>query len=125
MIKIAIPVNKNNHVDGHFGHCEAYKVITLGKNNEIENSEIMESPKGCGCKSNIAKTLADNGVSVMLAGGIGTGAVNKLNEAGIEVVRGCSGDVEELAKKYANGEITDNGSNCNHHEHRHESCDHH
>ena len=132
-MKLAIPVNKNNHVDGHFGHCEAYKVVTINENNEIIDSEIVESPKGCGCKSDIAHTLADNGVSVMLAGGIGAGAVNKLNGAGIEVIRGCSGDVEELVKKYVVGEINDNGSNCNHHDHHHShghdhhhsSCNHH
>lgn len=116
-MKLAIPVNKNNEVDGHFGHCEMYKVITLNEKNEITHSETVDSPKGCGCKSNIAQTLAEKGVSVMLAGGIGAGAVNKLGSAGIEVVRGCTGNVDELAVQFSEGKIKDNGSNCNHHHH--------
>lgn len=126
-MKIAIPVNKNNEVDGHFGHCEFYKIITFDSNKQVENAEIVESPQGCGCKSDIAFTLADSGVTIMLAGGIGNGAVNKLNSAGIEVIRGCSGNVDVLAENYAAGKITDSGSNCNHHEHNHkhgESCNH-
>ncbi|HHT23512.1 MAG TPA: dinitrogenase iron-molybdenum cofactor biosynthesis protein [Bacteroidales bacterium] len=120
-MKVAIPVNKNNGVDGHFGHCEMYKVITLNENNEIINTEIVDSPQGCGCKSNIAQTLASQGVKVMLAGGIGVGAVNKLNVAGIEVIRGCTGNVDQLVADYAAGQITDSGSNCeHHHEHHHE-----
>ena len=116
-MKLAIPVSKNNEVDGHFGHCEMYKVVTLNEKNEITNSEIVDSPKGCGCKSNIAQTLASQGITVMLTGGIGAGAVNKLNSAGIEVIRGCSGNVDTLAVDYASGKITDNGSNCEHHHH--------
>lgn len=126
-MKIAIPVNRNNEVDGHFGHCEFYKVITFDSNKQVVNSEIVESPQGCGCKSDIAYTLANSGVSVMLAGGIGTGAVNKLNGAGIEVVRGCSGNVDKLAETYASGSLMDSGSNCNHdHHHHHDgNCNHH
>ncbi|MDD2244846.1 MAG: NifB/NifX family molybdenum-iron cluster-binding protein [Dysgonamonadaceae bacterium] len=128
-MKLAIPVNKNNEVDGHFGNCDMYTVVTLNDKNEIIDTDTIASSKGCGCKSDIAKMLAAQGVTNMLVGGIGTGAVNKLNEAGIEVVRGCSGNVEELAVNFATGKITDNGSNCehhhnHHHEHHHESCNH-
>ena len=34
----------------------------------------------------------------MLAGGIGGGAINVLNNSGIEVIRGCSGDATEVVK---------------------------
>ncbi|MFA6701519.1 MAG: NifB/NifX family molybdenum-iron cluster-binding protein [Dysgonamonadaceae bacterium] len=126
-MKLAIPVNKNNEVDGHFGHCEMYTVVTLNDKNEIIDTDTITSPKGCGCKSDIAKMLAAQGVANMLVGGIGTGAMNKLNEAGIEVVRGCSGNVEELAVNFASGKIADNGSNCehhHHHEHHNGECEH-
>lgn len=127
-MKIAIPVNNNNEVDGHFGHCNFYKVITFNDDKKIINTEIVESPQGCGCKSDIASTLANKGVTVMLAGGIGNGAVNKLSNAGIEVVRGCTGNVDYLAKTYALGDIIDSGSNCSHdhngHHHNEGSCNH-
>ena len=38
------------------------------------------------------------GVSLMLAGNMGSGAVNVLNSQGIDVVRGCSGNVKAVAE---------------------------
>jgi predicted Fe-Mo cluster-binding NifX family protein len=126
-MKIAVPVTKENLIDGHFGHCESYGVFTISDKNEIAGIKSVESPQGCGCKSDIASVLASDGVSVMLAGGIGGGAINVLNNSGIEVIRGCSGDATEVVKQYLSGLVKDSGSNCHqqegHHEHGH-SCSH-
>ena len=117
-MKIAIPVTKSNKIDNHFGHCEYYSVLTISEEGNITNEEKLDSPQGCGCKSNIAGVLADKGVTVMLAGGIGGGAIHVLNNAGIEVVRGCSGNATETALKYISGNIKDSGVSCIHHEHQ-------
>ena len=90
-MKIAVPVTSDNQIDSHFGHCESYGVFTISDKNEIIEMKNVGSPEGCGCKSDIASVLASDGVSVMLAGGIGGGAINVLNNSGIEVIRGCSG----------------------------------
>jgi predicted Fe-Mo cluster-binding NifX family protein len=97
-MKIAVPVTKENQIDGHFGHCESYGVFTISDKNEIAEKKSVESPQGCGCKSDIASVLASDGVTIMLAGGIGGDAINVLNNSGIEVVRGCSGDATEVVK---------------------------
>lgn len=129
-MKIAVPVTKNQQVDDHFGHCEFYSVFTILDNGEINGVETIPSPQGCGCKSDIASVLAANGVSVMLAGGIGAGAINVLAYHGIEVVRGCSGDAKEVIKLFVQGSIKDSGNSCNMHEiHKngteHHQCNHH
>jgi predicted Fe-Mo cluster-binding NifX family protein len=116
MIKIAVPVTKENQIDSHFGHCESYGVFTISEKNQITGIESVESPQGCGCKSDIASILAADGVTVMLAGGIGGGAINVLNNSGIEVIRGCSGDATEVVKLYLSGSVEDSGSSCNQHE---------
>ncbi len=118
-MKIAVPVTRNNQVDDHFGHCEYYSIFSISESNEIKEELIIKSQQGCGCKSNIASVLAQQGVTVMLAGGIGGGAINVLNNAGIEVVRGCSGNVAELVKLYATGLVIDSGSSCAKHEEHH------
>jgi predicted Fe-Mo cluster-binding NifX family protein len=68
------------------------------------------------------------GVSLMLAGGIGAGAINVLAAHGIDVVRGCSGNVDEVVNLYLNGELSDSGESCNHHSHHHgehgHTCNH-
>lgn len=124
-MKVAVPT-RENMVDDHFGHCEYYTVFTV-ENNEIAKSEIIGSPQDCGCKSEIAGTLASMDVTVMLAGGIGMGAINKLNSEGIQVVRGCSGDVNELMNLWLKGNVADSGESCGQHEHHHEhghQCNH-
>lgn len=121
-MKVAVPT-QGNMVDEHFGHCEYYTVFTV-ENNEIVKSEIMESPQTCGCKSGIAPILAEKGITVMLAGGIGMGAINVLNSVGIDVVRGCSGNVNEVASNWLNGKINDSGETCSHHHNDGHQCNH-
>lgn len=114
MKKIALPT-RGGSIDDHFGHCEFYTIITVDDSNNITKTEIMPSPQGCGCKSNIAFKLQEDGVTVMLAGNMGAGALNKLSSCGITVVRGCSGPVIEVAEAYLRGELQDSGEGCNHH----------
>lgn len=116
-MKIALP-SRQNVIDNHFGHCEYFTIFTVDKNNkEIVNHETMASPLGCGCKSNIAQILAEKGVKVMLAGNMGEGAVRVLNNSGIEVLRGCSGNIKTVALNWLAGSITDSGDSCHEHEH--------
>lgn len=113
-MKIALP-SRGDIVDSHFGHCEYYTVFIVNQS-EIISQEIVPSPVGCGCKSNIASVLAEKGVTVMLAGNMGDGAVRVLNNAGIDVIRGCQGNVKEVALAWISGKITDSGDTCHEHE---------
>lgn len=124
-MKVALPT-RGNVVDDHFGHCEVYTIFTIDANNKIEKSELLPSPQGCGCKSNIASILHEKGVSIMLAGNMGGGALNVLQRHGIDVYRGCSGDVNQVTEAYLNGKIGDSGIGCSHHGHEGEEhqCSH-
>ena len=116
-MKIALPT-RQNIIDSHFGHCEYYTIFTVDNNTKkIVNEETLASPAGCGCKSNIATTLSEIGVEIMLAGNMGQGAVNVLKNSGIEVLRGCSGDVKTVALNWLNGSVSDSGELCDEHEH--------
>jgi predicted Fe-Mo cluster-binding NifX family protein len=128
-MKIAVPVTSDNNIDSHFGHCESYGVFTISDKNEIVEMKSVGSPEGGGCKSDIASVLASDGVTVMLAGGIGGGAINVLNNSGIEVIRGCAGNAAEVVKLYLSGLVEDSGSSCQQHEeHQHgggaHTCNH-
>lgn len=114
-MKIAIPT-RDNIVDSHFGHCQYYTVFTVDDNKNIITQETLPSPEGCGCKSNIASVMKQMGITLMLAGNMGDGAKNVLGSNGISVIRGCSGNINDVLKKYLNGEIADNGEGCAHHE---------
>jgi len=113
-MKIAIPV-RENLVDGHFGHCESFAIFSVDESKTITVEDKITPPAGCGCKSNIIPVLAQMGVKVMLAGNMGAGAVNMLEAAGIQVVRGCSGDALETVKRWVKGEVLDSGEGCSDH----------
>lgn len=117
IMKIAVPTKQDNQIDNHFGHCEFYTIFDISDNNKIMTKTMLESPQGCGCKSNIANDLTKMNVSIMLAGGIGHGALNKLASQNIQVVRNCKGDVQQLVEDYLAGNIQDAGSNCAAHGH--------
>ena len=117
-MKIAVPT-RDNRVDGHFGHCEYYTVFTISEDNKVVESKFLASPEGCGCKSDIANILQRMGVSLMLAGNMGDGALQKLSMSGIDVVRGCSGEVNDLVLDYLADKIKDSGVSCAQHEKHH------
>ena len=119
---IAVPT-QSNMVDSHFGHCEFYTLFTI-HNNVIEKKEKLASLPGCGCKSNIIPILREKGVSIMLAGNMGEGALYNLQMNGINVFRGCSGDVDQLVDIYLAGSIRDSGETCIHHHEEGHQCSH-
>lgn len=109
-MKIAIPT-REGMVDNHFGHCDHYTIYNI-EEGKITERTTLPSPQGCGCKSNIASTLQDMGVTVMLAGSMGEGAKNKLEAHSIRVIRGCSGVVESLVESFMRGFVFDSGVGC-------------
>jgi predicted Fe-Mo cluster-binding NifX family protein len=119
-MKIALP-SLNYNIDDHFGHCQSFTVLTVDENSKIIAEARVDSPHGCGCKSNIVKTLSQMGVTHMLAGNIGGGAINVLNSRNIQVVRGCSGNVKAVAEQWLAGNVTDSGIVCHQHE---QECPH-
>ncbi|NQU25673.1 MAG: dinitrogenase iron-molybdenum cofactor biosynthesis protein [Candidatus Nealsonbacteria bacterium] len=113
-MKIALPSN-GTEVDEHFGHCQCFTIFSVDDENKIVSEETLTPPSGCGCKSSIVPQLASMGVSVMLAGNMGGGAVNILGSNGIKVIRGCAGDVREVAQAWLAGKINDSGVGCQSH----------
>ena len=102
-MKIAVPT-RDGRVDDHFGHG-AYDTMFDG----IDG-------KGVGVSKMASPVLRQMGVMVMLAGNMGQGAKNVLEAQRIEVIRGCSGDVNELVAAYLAGGVKDNGEACDHHD---------
>ena len=128
-MKIAVPVTSDNQISGHFGQRDSFGVFTISDSNVITDIRTVAPPDGCGCQSDLASSLSTDGVSILLAGGIGDGAVSKLNSEGIEVIRGCSGNATEIVKLFISGLVEDTGNSCDHHNHDHvhdhgHSCGH-
>jgi predicted Fe-Mo cluster-binding NifX family protein len=125
-MKIAVPT-RGQRVDDHFGHCEFYTIYNIGEDKKVTGKEVIPSPQGCGCKSNIVGTLNTMGVSVMLAGNMGEGAFSLISKYGIEVVRGCNGETDQVVESFLSGAVADSKQMCSHHGHGHDDghvCNH-
>ena len=120
-MKIAVTYD-NGNIFQHFGRTENFKVYEI-EDNKVVSSEVVGS-NGIGHGA-LAGLLADQDIKVLICGGLGGGALNALNEAGIEVCAGASGSADEAVEAYLRGELVDSGANCDHHHHGgedHECC---
>lgn len=118
MIKIAIAA-ENELVSQHFGYSTHFEVF------EVENEEILKEERvlNPGHKPGfLPNYLNDMGVKVIIAGGMGQGAVNIFNEKDITVVLGANGSVLETIKKYIKHELVFSGSICQEHSHHDHGC---
>ncbi len=117
---IAVASEKNT-VAGHFGHCENFTLFNTD-GDKITGKTVLENP---GHKPGfLPNYLNDQRVNVIIAGGMGAGAIEIFNEKGIEVITGASGDNEAAAVAYLKGELKSSGSICNQHAH-HGDCGNH
>lgn len=116
-MKIAIPTKIDFTVDAHFGHCEFFTVFEIDEEKNVVSFEQIDSGQECGCKSGIASTLQQLGVSLLLAGNIGGGAIQVLANNGIATLRGCEGNIHNVVKDYLQGGLVDSGLTCDHHDH--------
>lgn len=101
----------------HFGHCENF-IFFDTENGKILDEQIVPNP---GHKPGfLPNFLADRGAKVIIAGGMGGGAVDIFNERDVEVIVGANGDSRQAVEKYLKGELKTTGEVCHHHDHEHE-----
>ena len=90
-------------------------IILDSLDNKVISSEVISS-NGTGHGA-LAGLLAEQGISVLICGGIGGGAQSALAEAGIELCSGAQGDADTAVDAYLKGELVSTGVNCDHHHH--------
>ena len=108
---------ENGEVFQHFGHTEQFKFY------DVEGKEIVEEQvadtMGSGHGA-LAGFLAENGVDLLICGGIGGGAQAALAQAGIKLYGGVSGSADEAVGALLAGTLSfDPAVHCDHHDHEH------
>ena len=107
----------------HFGHTEQFKIYDIADGAIVCSSVVDTNGSGHGA---LAGFLKDNGVDVLICGGIGGGARAALAQAGIKLLGGVSGDADSAVQGYLSGKLEYNPDvKCNHHDHGEHSCGHH
>ncbi|MBN1857457.1 MAG: NifB/NifX family molybdenum-iron cluster-binding protein [Dehalococcoidia bacterium] len=98
----------------HFGHCEAFALFDVDENTkEIVGRDVVASP---GHSPGVLPAfLAEQGASVIIAGGMGSRAVSLFEENRIHVVLGApEGDPEDVMKAYLAGTLATVENVCDH-----------
>ena len=103
---------ENGEVFQHFGHTEQFKIYEVEDGKVISSEIISSEGNGHGA---LAGLLSGKSIDVLICGGIGGGAQAALQENGIEMCAGASGNTDEVVEAYLRGELVDSGVNCNHH----------
>ncbi len=117
MKKIAV-ASDYSMVTEHFGHCSGFMVFETEKN-EIQRVETIANP---GHRPGfLPNFLSGLGVTTIISGGMGGGAVEIFNKKNIEVVVGAVGRAEDAVIGYLAGSLKSTGSICHQHQH-HEEC---
>lgn len=117
-MKIAIP-NNGNMINQHFGMSQSFVIATI-EDKKILNIEEISAAELAHQHQGLADLLVKQGATVVITGGIGGGAVSSLQQNGLEVIKGASGEYKKVIEEYINGNLEDKNVICNHHgEHHH------
>lgn len=110
--KIAVPVDANGILDGHFGHCKFFEIITVTENKIVSQEKVVPPPHEPGV---LPKWLAEIGATDILAGGMGQKAIQIFNYNNVNVFVGAPQlPAVEIAEGFLNNTIEFNANYCDH-----------
>ena len=127
-MKIAFPVQVDQGLDsqvyGHFGSAPSFVILdsTSGEFETIGNSDAHHAHGQC----QPMKALAGNDVDAIVVGGIGGGALMRLQAQGVRVFRAVEGSVKQNLEYMKSGKLPEfsvnmtcaghhGGGGCAHH----------
>ena len=119
-MKVAI-ATEQGYVSAHFGRCPAYTLFEVIDGKVQEREEIDNPGHQPGF---LPQYLADKGVNVIIAGGMGPRAQGLFAQSGITTFIGVQGPVDEIITQFINQELEAGEDLCNHDHSRGECADH-
>lgn len=116
-MKIAVTTD-GDQIFQHFGKCPTFTIFTA-ENGVVNNKTTVDTGEnGHGA---LAGFLKANRVDAVICGGIGGGAKQMLASAGIKLVSGIEGNIDQAVASYLSGDLNDMGGACSsHEEHSHD-----
>ena len=106
-MKIAITATGSSldaEVDPRFGRCQ-YFIIVDPETMQFEALENSAAMAGGGAGVSAAQTIASKGVEAVLTGNCGPNAYQVLSAAGIKVITGVAGKVQDAIQGYKSGKF--------------------
>jgi predicted Fe-Mo cluster-binding NifX family protein len=110
--KIAVPVDNEGNLDGHFGHCTYFAVFEANEKSVLSTEKLTPPPHEPGL---LPKWLAEKDVTDILAGGMGNRAIQIFNHHKVNVFVGAPKlKAEELVNGFLNESIQFTANYCDH-----------
>jgi len=112
-MRFAVPVN-GGVLSAHFGHCEHFALFDVDEQSKkILKKELVQPPPHE--PGLLPKWLAEQGVNLVIAGGMGSRALDLFRQNNIEVVMGTmENDLEKAVLSYLDGVLTTGDNICDH-----------
>jgi predicted Fe-Mo cluster-binding NifX family protein len=96
----------------HFGHSEKFALVDV-QDNQIVSTKFAEPPTHQ--PGALPRWLNDEGVNLVITGGMGRRAISLFDQAGVKVVVGApSLEPEDLVKQYLAGTLQTEDNICDH-----------
>jgi predicted Fe-Mo cluster-binding NifX family protein len=109
-MKIGVPIIAPNglasEINEHFGMSEYFAMLEV-EGDKIVKVDVLEDNPSLKERKTPAEVLADHGVKVVLAGGIGPHMIKELQDRGVRIFRGAAGTMEQAFEDYKAGMLSE------------------
>lgn len=110
--KIAIPVNNDNVLDAHFGHCKYFALFNIDNNTILSEEKVVPPAHEPGV---LPKWLSEKGVTDIIAGGMGQSAIQIFNQNGVNAFVGAPKlSAKVLVDGHLKGDLSFTENYCDH-----------
>lgn len=107
--RIAIPVDSDkgleSTVSGHFGHCRGFALVTI-EDGQTTSIDLVENVPHSSCAGPV-NLLAEHGVEILLASGMGMRPYVIAQQLGISVLKSDAKTVAEALEGFTKGDTRD------------------
>ena len=101
----------------HFGHCDNFVIYDL-EDNKVTSQTVLQNPGHA--PGVLPPFLHQQGVHVVIAGGMGQRARDLFSENNIQTITGLAGSVDQILAAYLTNTLQASNETCSHEEHDHE-----
>ncbi len=110
--KIAVPVDNEEMLDAHFGHCKFFYLAIINEGEVVSTEKVVPPPHEPGL---LPKWLAEKNVTDILAGGMGQKAIQLFNANNVNAFVGAPKlHAKELVNGFLSGSLSFTANNCDH-----------
>lgn len=121
-MRLALPY-ENGQINQHFGRSREFAIVdvegcAIKTRKNVSAANLQHNHEG------LAGLMRTEGVDVVITGGIGAHALSSLEDAGLKVITGVGGGIDEVVNSYMRGELVSRRTSCQHHHGEHHGCHH-